>query len=114
MFFAGKEANMKEAEDCERRGDTPRPCREWGTEYLRHQIMGLNYAHCYESERDGFLDSKYVAVIHANNTVGFMLEKEITRLSQYQKQIYDGKLEQYIKDWGHVYDTKKMKPNQRI
>lgn len=47
--------------------------------------MGLNYAHCYESERDGYLDSKYVGVIHANNSVGFMLEAEITRLTKYQK-----------------------------
>ena len=83
-LFAGKGSLFTPRDNCDRRLDSNNPCREWREEALKQQIMGLNYSHCYESERDGKLDLKYIGVIHNGNSVGIQMEQEIKRFTRYQ------------------------------
>lgn len=76
--------------------------------------MGLTYSHCYESERDGQLDSKYIGVIHNGNRVGSMMEEEIKRLTKYQAEVYSQKLRKFIKENGGLMDPTKMTESQLL
>lgn len=112
MDFSGKGKMFQPRDNCDRRANSGNPCREWKNEGLDQQLMGLQYEHCYESDRQGKLDSDIVGIIHNGNEVGEQIEKEINRLSEYQKQVYDQKLKQYIQDNGPNFNPKEMDRKQ--
>lgn len=113
MSFAGKRELFTQRGGCDRRYDTGNPCREWQEEGLKQQILGMSYEHCYDSDRDGRLDSTVVGLIHDGNDVGKQMESEVKRLSRYQKQVYDQKMKKFAKDNGGNMDPSKMTAEQR-